>query len=172
MLRHFLSLLLLLGPLSTVAQAELHKTVDKLDGSDWQQFDDVARGAYIVGYVSAMFQAEVLATICEAAVAVDKLTADSTVAKICVEERREFRFAEVAGVAQYRDGLNAFYKDFRNAQVPLTKAIGLVRDEINGRSPEDVEKELTQWRQCHADSSKCANTATPAKPSPPAPEHN
>ena len=27
----------------------------------------------------------------------------------------------------------------------------LVRDQINGRATEDIEKELIAWRQCHAD---------------------
>lgn len=166
MLKYILCLLLLFGP-SVLAQTQSHKTFDDLDGSDWQQFSDAVRDGYIAGYVSAMFQAETFATVCEMAAMTQKVAADSPaadLARICVAERKEFRFAAVAGVAQYREGMNAFYKDFRNVQVPLSKAIGIVRDEITGRSPEDIQKELTQWRLCHADSSKCVTPATSTKP--------
>jgi hypothetical protein len=148
------------------AQSQPHKTVADLAGSDWREFSEAVRDGYVAGYLSAMFQAEALATVCEATAVATKVTADSPaadLAKICVHERNEFRFAEVAGVAQYREGMNAFYKDFRNLQVPLSKAIELVRDQIGGRAAEDIEKELVEWRQCHADSSKCSTLVTPTK---------
>jgi hypothetical protein len=175
MAKYLLCLLLLFAQSALVQKAQPHKTVDDLDGSEWQLFSNAERDAYIAGYVSAMFQAESFATVCEAVAMAQKVAPDSPsadLARICVGESKEFHFAEVAGVAQYREGMNAFYKDFRNVQVPLSKAIGLVRDEIGGRSPEDVEKELAQWRQCHTDSSKCGTATNAEKPATPAGKQN
>ena len=75
--------------------------------------------------------------------------------KACISNARSFDFEKIT-VGQLLDGMNAFYKDFRNLQVPLTMAMGLVRDEIRGRTEEDVQKELDSWRRCVAgDVSKC-----------------
>jgi hypothetical protein len=71
-----------------------------------------------------------------------------------------------ASSRQFLDGMDAFYKDFRNTEYPLNGAIKLVRDQINGHAAEDIEKELVAWRQCHADSSKCLTLAGPQQASP------
>ena len=75
--------------------------------------------------------------------------------KACTSNARSFDFESIT-VGQFLDGMNAFYKDFRNLQVPLTMAMRLVRDEVRGRTQEDVQKELDSWRQCVAgDFGKC-----------------
>jgi hypothetical protein len=81
--------------------------------------------------------------------------------KACIANGRSFDFDEIT-VGQQLDGMNTFYKDFRNLKVPLWMAMKLVRDEIRGRTQEDVQKEIDTWRQCGAgDFSKCFPAAKP-----------
>jgi hypothetical protein len=63
--------------------------------------------------------------------------------------------------------MDAFYKDFRDAQYPQVAAMRIVRDQINGRPTDDIEKELTAWRQCHAThSGNCLHAANSYQISP------
>lgn len=134
-----------------------------IDGADWQRFDEDIKLGYVVGYADAETGAHMLVGFfCSW-----QIKADSEAAKICTADANSLNFGGIA-VRQLRDGMDTFYKDFRNRQVPLSMAMHLVRDQINGRPAEDIEKELTAWRQCHADSSKCS-TPTGVTKQPPAP---
>lgn len=131
------------------------------DGSDWQRFPDVAKVGYVMGYVDAGTGAYMLfGFFCSW-----QVKADSEAGKICKDNSGSLNFGNIT-VGQFRDGMDAFYKDFRNTQVPLSMAMHLVRDQINGRPAEDIEKELVAWRQCHADSSKCITPASSTKQAP------
>jgi hypothetical protein len=87
--------------------------------------------------------------------------------KACISNAQSFDFDSIT-VGQLLDGMNTFYKDFRNFKVPLTMAMRLARDEIRGRSEQDVQKELDSWRQCVAgDFNKCFPAAKPDATSKP-----
>jgi hypothetical protein len=94
------------------------------------------------------------------------LTLESEAGKACTAEAQGLNF-EMIKCGQFLDGMDAFYKDFRNTEYPLHAAIKLVRDQINGRATEDIEKELIAWRQCRADSSKCLTPASSTKQTTP-----
>lgn len=132
------------------------------DGSDWKQYSLDYKVGWIDGWASAMSNAQMsLAFMCLQL----HLTLESEEGKACVAEAQGFNF-ETIKFGQYLDGMDAFYKDFRNTQYPIGGAIRIVRDQIRGRSAEDIEKELVSWRQCQADSSKCFTQASPKQTAP------
>lgn len=47
---------------------------------------------------------------------------------------------------QLADGLDEFYKDFRNKGIDVKFAIGYVRDELKGKPANELEQELTRLR--------------------------
>ena len=87
------------------------------------------------------------------------IPADSKEGRACTTQAQSLNFENIK-FGQYLDGLDNFYRDFRNTEYPLNGAITLVRDQIRGRPEAEIEKELESWRQCHADSSKCSTPAS------------
>jgi hypothetical protein len=133
------------------------------DGSDWKQFSQSYKIGWIDGWVTAMSDAQLsTAFLCAFQL---HLTVESEAEKACTSEAQSFNFEKIK-YGQFLDGMDAFYKDFRNTEYPINWAIKLVRDQINGRPAEEIEKELVAWRQCHADSSKCLAQASPKQPAP------
>jgi hypothetical protein len=53
-------------------------------------------------------------------------------------------------MGQFVDGIDTFYKDFRNKQIEIGWAIQYVRDQVKGKSAQDLEAEVTMWRRCTA----------------------
>jgi len=51
-------------------------------------------------------------------------------------------------MGQFVDGIDTFYKDFRNKQLEIAWAIQYVPDE--GKSAQDLDAEVTLWRRCTA----------------------
>lgn len=50
-------------------------------------------------------------------------------------------------VGQLEDGLDAFYKDFRNTQIPVKEALLYVRDQISGCNDAVLKQEIEVLRQ-------------------------
>ena len=125
-----------------------------LDGSDWRGYSEQFKGGYITGYIHAMGTAQVSSAM--SCMSIDNpKDKNAAISKACISNAQSFDFQSIT-VGQLLDGMNAFYKDFRNFKVPLTLAMDLVRDEIRGRTEADVQKYLDSWRQCVAgDYTKC-----------------
>lgn len=47
---------------------------------------------------------------------------------------------------QLSEGIDEFYKDFRNKGIDITMAMTYVRDELKGKPTKELEEELTKWR--------------------------
>jgi hypothetical protein len=136
-------------------------TAGVADGSDWKQYSQNYKVGWIDGFVTAMDDAQGnTASLCAFQL---NLRSNSPEEKACIGEAQGFNF-EMIKFGQYLDGMDAFYKDFRNTDYPINWAMKIVRDQIRGRSGEDIEKELVAWRQCHADSSKCFTPTTTKTP--------
>jgi hypothetical protein len=58
-------------------------------------------------------------------------------------------------VGQFLSGVNAFYSDYRNQSIPVNYAIQYVRDDINGKSPAELNAGLLLERKCIADPTTC-----------------
>jgi|SRR5579859_296646 len=140
------------------------KDITDENGTDWHSSTQAFKIGYVEGYISAMTYAQINAAfLCSFGL---NLKPDSEDSNKCGDYARSLYFAKMT-VGQIVDGMDAFYKDFRNIQYPMHAAIRMVRDEINGRPGDDIEKELTAWRQCRADSSKCG-IPTNSNQTPPA----
>ena len=48
---------------------------------------------------------------------------------------------------QLAEGVDEFYKDFRNKNIDIILAMLYVRDELRGKPAKELEDELTQWRR-------------------------
>lgn len=68
-------------------------------------------------------------------------------------------------VGQFLSGVNAFYRDYRNQSIPVNYAIQYVRDDINGKSPQELNADLLWERRCIADQKTCAESR-PGSPKP------
>ncbi len=63
-------------------------------------------------------------------------------------------------VGQFLSGVNAFYGDYRNQSIPINYSIQYVRDDINGKSPADLNSSLLWERKCMADPTACYESKT------------
>jgi hypothetical protein len=72
----------------------------------------------------------------------------STLQKMCLSDNA----LDYDGISmgQFVDGIDAFYGDFRNKQLEVGWAIQYVRDQIKGKSAEELDAEVTAWRRCMA----------------------
>lgn len=136
-----------------------HKDFDS-DGSYWRDSSQTVKAGYISGYISAMSYAQIGSAMTCMSIENPK-DRNAQASKACISNAQSYDFDSIT-VGQLLDGMNAFYKDFRNFKVPMTMAMRLVRDEIRGRTEQDVQKELDSWRQCVAgDFDKCYPAAKP-----------
>jgi len=129
------------------------------DGSTWHGYSKEFKVAYVAGYISGMDTAQMDLTF--GCLRIGSRNGDAAL-KTCLEYADDFDFT-VIKPDQLLSGMDTFYKDFRNLQVPIYMAMRLVRDEVRGRPLEDIQKELTSWLQCHADTSKCRPAAKETK---------
>ncbi len=129
------------------------------DGSTWHGYSKEFKVAYVAGYISGMNFAQLDSIF--GCLRIGIRDGDAAL-KTCQEYADDFDFT-VIKADQLLSGMDTFYKDFRNLQVPIYMAMRLVRDEVRGRPLEDIQKELTSWLQCHADSSKCRPAAQETK---------
>jgi hypothetical protein len=69
-------------------------------------------------------------------------------------------------MGQFVEGMDAFFKDYRNKQLEASWAIEYVRDEIKGKSAQELDAEVATWRRCSAayktgDSNQIEKACTP-----------
>jgi len=133
------------------------------NGSDWKQYSQTYKIGWIDGWATAMINAQISTSMLCAFQLNVKL--ESEEGKACVAAAQSFNF-EMITFGQFLEGMDTFYKDFRNTEMPINMAIRIVHDQINGRPAEDIEKELIAWRQCDADGSKCGTSASPKQAAP------
>jgi hypothetical protein len=84
--------------------------------------------------------------------------------KLCLDNKSTDFDAITMG--QFVDGMDQFYRDFRNKQLYMTWAIEYVRDQLKGKSADDLSVELTTWRNCSraeatGDSGQIAKACSP-----------
>src|ERR1700737_2228691 len=122
-----------------------NKDLSDQDGSFWQQQPQAFKIGYVEGYIEAMGNAQIrIALMCALEL---KLTSESDAGKACIANAQALHFDNIQ-IGQFIGGMDTFYKDFRNTQYPMRAAMRIVRDQIIGRSAENIDKELTNWRQC------------------------
>ncbi len=68
--------------------------------------------------------------------------------KMCASNT-EFDYDGIS-MGQFVDGMDAFFKDYRNKQLEVGWAIQYVRDEIKGKPVQELDAEVAMWRRCSA----------------------
>lgn len=67
--------------------------------------------------------------------------------KQCTEDPKiaRYDFGKIT-IGQLSDGVDEFYKDFRNKNIDINQAMFYVRDQLKGKSSKELEDELELWR--------------------------
>jgi hypothetical protein len=123
------------------------------DGYWWNGSNDSFRVGVVTGYLLAMNTvADVFTVKCvhdknggkdpDGATLEQALTA-------CEETPSVKPFHEFSGfrAGQWSDGVDEFYKDFRNRGLNIELALKYVKDQLHGRPVKELEDEVTEWRR-------------------------
>lgn len=123
------------------------------DGYWWASMTPAFKLGWVSGYAQAMDMAGIYAMgrcAAELPMYSEKYPAvDSKQLWQTLCSTDEFDYDGIT-MGQFVEGIDAFYKDYRNKQLSVTQAIEYARDEIKGKPAKDLETKLTQWRQCNA----------------------
>ena len=87
--------------------------------------------------------------------------------KLCLSDT-EFDYDGIA-MGQFVDGMDAFYRDFRNKQLEVGWAIQYLRDQVKGKPAAELDTEVSLWRRCASamqtgDKDKIATACSPDSP--------
>jgi hypothetical protein len=136
-------LLMLLG--AGMARAEDQSE----NGYWWEAQSRMFKLTFTLGYVKAMDRASGAVPWLCAAIAVSlpgKSPSNDVMINDCQQTRRSFDYSDLM-MGQLADGVDELYKDFRNKAIDITLAMQYVHDELNGKAPEELEKELKGFRE-------------------------
>ncbi len=129
------------------------QTQQNYNGYWWLSSTPSYKLGWVSGYGMAMESAyTVQAVRCVATMPMYKKEYPNTDPKVLMQTfcpSAEFDYDGIA-MGQFVDGMDAFYNDYRNKQLTVDFAIQYVRDSIKGKSPQELEAEVTMWRACAA----------------------
>lgn len=127
------------------------------DGYWWTNSSEGFRVGFVSGYTMAMnFAGEDAALRCLAQKSGGKVPAtlpDQAVLKACVESPEAKPYVTYGGnfvVGQWSDGVDEFYKDFRNKRLDIQLAMRYVGQQLSGIPAKELEDEVTGWRRAAA----------------------
>jgi len=149
-MRHGLLLLVLL-PLSCLAS---DRPSPDVTGYQWKEFTPAYKLGYVDGYTTAASSAQTDQFI-QCLFLTERLKEPSW------DVNRRLKYCKPSEnftgitMGQFVDGIDIFFSDYRNKTLDVAFAFQYVRDELKGKSKPDLEAELTLWRRCTADSTKC-----------------
>jgi hypothetical protein len=154
--------------------ANAEKIAENLDGNDWTTMTAIMKTTFIAGVVAGsnsiiktnLYNLGIRAIT-------DKIDCDSPKAKkmfleymnfynkskknafsrndidlvLCENHNylKGFGFYGVT-VGQLVEGVDSLYSDFKNKRIKIIEALGVVKEQINGESPEETEKLIQQLR--------------------------
>ena len=126
--------LLLSSVLHLSAQQQVH------NGFWWKELSGTAKSFYVTGFVEGNGKADLYWRVAK----------DSIKARFTPEVKAGLKnindFSQVR-FGQFVDGLDEFYKDYRNTSIHVDDAICHVRDEIKGAGEKYLEDDLRTLRQ-------------------------
>jgi len=149
------SLLVFLA-LVTLALPNPPSAADKteLDGYWWEKLDANFKLGWVSGYAKAMDLAGTIQmSTCASnmpmyAKAYPNTDPKVILQKMCLSDT-QFDYDSIS-MGQFVDGMNAFYRDYRNKQLEAGWAIQYARDAIKGKPAKELDAEVTLWRRCSA----------------------
>lgn len=147
----FFYLLLWLAAIGPMAAQDQKSLVH--DGYWWQDSTENFRVGFVSGYLKAM------TTVSDAMVAgclaannggklPEKYPGDDAFNK-CADTTKKFDFGGFR-VGQWSDGIDEFYKDFRNRGLEIGLAFRYVKDQLHGKAAQELDTEVTEWRRTAA----------------------
>lgn len=146
---------LVLLALFVLAPASL-STEDKpnWNGYWWASMTPDFRMGWVTGYAKAMDLAGSLSmATCAANMPLYQQRYPDTdpkvlLQKLCLSDTQ----LDYDGISlgQFVDGMDTFYKDYRNKQLEVGWAIEYVRDAIKGKPAQELDAEVAMWRRCSA----------------------
>jgi hypothetical protein len=137
-----------------VAQGQQQEKAN--DGYWWMGSSEAFRVGFVSGYVMAMIKVADAHTFrCIAEKSGGKLPEKypgNDVLEACLQSPDVVPFAFGGGfrMGQWLDGVDEFYKDFRNKGLDIHLAMLYVKEQLHGKSAKELEDEVTEWRRTAA----------------------
>jgi hypothetical protein len=125
-----------------------------LDGYSWDKFDASFKLGWVSGYARAMDLAGIMRMpTCASNMPMYVKEFPNTDPKVVFQKMclsdTQFDYDGIS-MGQFVDGMNAFYKDYRNKQLGVVWAIQYARDAIKGEPSQELDAEVASWRRCAA----------------------
>jgi len=144
------------------------------DGNWWQGISPGFKLGWVTGYTKAIETAGALQMVTCAenlplySQKYPNVPAKELFGRLCSKSNETYDYDGIT-MGQFVDGIDAFYKDFRNRQVEADSAIEYVRDQVRGKPAQELESELNMWRRCTAasqtgDTEQIKKVCTPDTP--------
>ena len=144
---HFGFTLFLLIALTFAVSVSGRAPSDSHDGFWWTRSPETFKLGFVSGYVMAIISARnALAFQCLASKNGGVVGPDEL--KACNEapEQSHFPTFDNLRVGQLEEGVDEFYKDFRNKNLSIEIALRYVSDQLNGKPESELQSELARWR--------------------------
>lgn len=128
---------------------------DKLENNGywWDNLTPSVKLGWVSGYARAMDLAGVMEIAsCSATIPLyeekfPNTSRNEIFEKMCVNPALDY---DGIAMGQFVDGMDAFYKNYRNKQLEVGWAIEYARDAIKGKPAQELDSEVTLWRRCSA----------------------
>jgi hypothetical protein len=145
----FVALVVLVVPNSPLAADKTD-----LDGYWWEKLDASFKLGWVSGYAKAMDLAGTIQmSTCASSMPMYVKEFPSTDPKVILQKMclsdTQFNYGSIS-MGQFVEGMNAFYKDYRNKHLEVGWAIQYSRDSIKGKPAQELDAEVTLWRRCSA----------------------
>jgi hypothetical protein len=149
------SLLVLVAAVALLLpNAQLAADKTDLDGYWWEKLDTSFKLGWVSGYAKAMdLAATIQMSTCASNMPLYAKEFPNTDPKVILQKMclsdTQFDY-DVIPMGQLVDGMDAFYKDYRNKQLGVGWAIQYARDSIKGKPAQELDAEIALWRRCSA----------------------
>ena len=132
-----LALFLILIPTVGIAEND----IGEYNGNTWRSWTGQIKPNYIVGFIAGSNY------VIQNSLPISKYILENKNDPIEVRELFLTRYS-ITNITsgQIVDGLNMFYEDFRNRNILLMDAIYVIKKQIKGSTPEDIERILLYLR--------------------------
>jgi len=127
---------------------------DTGDGKNWRGMTEALRVGYVSGYMDAVFHMSTAATPLSAQERGDgkldeKKAADRNFARGVRKMSGEY-FPSNLTVGDVMDGLNRFYDEPANRNIPIPWAIEILAMKVNGKPEDDINNSIRLAREINA----------------------
>lgn len=149
------ALLVLVASLASLApNVPLSAQETDLDGYRWEKLDASFRLGWVSGYAKAMDLAgSIQMSTCASNMPLYVKEFPNTDPKVILQKMclsdTQFDYDGIA-MGQRVDGMDAFYRDYRNEQLEWGWAIEYARNSIKGKPVQELDAEVALWRRCSA----------------------